>query len=292
MATDLDLSKEIGPLPLGAWIAVVAGGLGLAYFINRNQEAEASATGQISDSGVGAGGGQYAYDPPQSVDEEEVEETNESWAREVANWLIAQGHNPGIASNAVNKYIVGENLNVREQALINLVLPRFGVPPDPLPPVAVPEVPDNGDGDGNGDGSGIRWADNVPAAIRNSVSLQEMYRAKERLTGRDGRGFVGYNDMQNMARRVKMWNFGVFDSGDARELVYRTLHSEYAFDVPNRVRKAVSDKKMAAAMQKRGHNYQTRINYADDIKRFARKLKINFGGRIDAQDARKIVRKA
>ena len=36
MATKIDFGKQIGPLPLGAWIVVVGGGLGIAVWNRKN----------------------------------------------------------------------------------------------------------------------------------------------------------------------------------------------------------------------------------------------------------------
>lgn len=126
----LDLGKQVGPLPLGAWVAVVGGGLGLAYFANKRQSAPDDEV-LLSERGVGEGGtpGFIDLNPPEQDDEEEVEDTNSAWAFRATNWLIAQGNNPGISSNAINKFVSGQKLNQQEQALVNMALKQFG----PLP---------------------------------------------------------------------------------------------------------------------------------------------------------------
>lgn len=153
---DLDLSQKIGPLPLGAWIAVVAGGLGIGYFINRQNAAESeSDTSDSSSDGEpsylnrespGTGGSQvFVPTDPEQGDPQQSDEvdTNDEWAEQAVNWLISEGKNAGVADNAMRKYISGMDPSQQEQALINLVLQEFGAPPEPLPPVEIPDEPDN-----------------------------------------------------------------------------------------------------------------------------------------------------
>ena len=53
-----DFSKQVGPLPMGAWIAVVGGGLGLGYYTYRQQNAAAAPTVVDNTSGqTGVGDG-------------------------------------------------------------------------------------------------------------------------------------------------------------------------------------------------------------------------------------------
>lgn len=140
------LAKQIGPLPAGGWLIVIAGGLGIGYVINRNMARNAAASEdtsstQLTESGVGGGGGQFIYDPPQSGSEETTPETNATWGVKVKNWLIAppQSIAPTEADNAVRKYLAGQALSPAEKAIINIALTRFGVPPEYIPPVEQPE---------------------------------------------------------------------------------------------------------------------------------------------------------
>jgi hypothetical protein len=56
--SSLDLSKQVGPLPLGAWLAVVAGGLGIAWYTRRNTTADPAPVVDTSGiNGVGDGSG-------------------------------------------------------------------------------------------------------------------------------------------------------------------------------------------------------------------------------------------
>lgn len=144
MADGLELGKKVGPLPMGAWIAVVGGGLALAYFVNRGQSAEPQLA---AEPGVGTGliPAGAGVEPLPSTEANETASTNAQWEQTVSNWLIAQGHDPGVSSNAVRKYLSGETLTLQEQSLINLALIVHGTPPEPLPsaqvPTTTPDVP-------------------------------------------------------------------------------------------------------------------------------------------------------
>jgi hypothetical protein len=147
MAGGLDLGKQVGPLPLGVWIAVGAGGLALGYVINKKMAASSAAaaaqpsTGQLTESGVGTGGSQFIFDPPTSGTVDTAPETNASWGRKAATWLISQNHDPTLADQAVRKYLSALPLTVAEKATMALVMQHMGPPPEPLPPVEEVEQP-------------------------------------------------------------------------------------------------------------------------------------------------------
>lgn len=152
MASGLDLGKQVGPLPLGAWIGVVAGGLGIAWYINRNAgKGSASPPAEEAltvgaEPGVGTGGGQFIYDPPQTGPSTPTGyETNDQWARAAILYLLSEGKNPNTATLAVSRYIAEQALNAEESALIGLAITKLGPPPflpvnPPDPPVVNPPV--------------------------------------------------------------------------------------------------------------------------------------------------------
>jgi hypothetical protein len=127
-----DLSKNVGPLPAGVWAVIIAGGLGVAYFINRRSAAnQANTPVQLTEGGTGAGGSGFdVVNPPPPATAEP--DTNEKWRVRVTNWLIANGYDPTTADNAVRKYLFGQSLSIAEEAVINVALVQFGVPPEPV----------------------------------------------------------------------------------------------------------------------------------------------------------------
>lgn len=147
MADGIALGKQIGPLPMGGWAAIIAGGLAVGYFINKKAAKNAAPTTvpAVADSGVGVGGtgGFTDVNPPAPTTPGDTVavQTNQAWGLQALNWLIAQKYDPGTADNAIRKYLYGQNLTIEEQALINQVLLHFGAPPEPLPPVVIPTIP-------------------------------------------------------------------------------------------------------------------------------------------------------
>jgi hypothetical protein len=147
MAGGLDLGKQVGPLPLGGWLAVVAGGLGIGIYMNKRQAANdtastAAPTGsaQLTESDVGEGGTQYVYTPPQpATGISDESQTNDEWGRQVINWLVGTMNVPGTtASNTVARYLDRQVLTATELAQMNLAIGHFGAPPEPLAPVDQP----------------------------------------------------------------------------------------------------------------------------------------------------------
>lgn len=129
------LAKQVGPLPLGMWGIVVAGGLGIGYVINRNMARSQSDSAQLTESGVGEGGGQFVYDPPESGDNDNSPKSNFEWGQRAKQFLIAKGMNPILVDNTIRKYLQGLPLTLEEQGLVNMALTEFGAPPEYLPPV-------------------------------------------------------------------------------------------------------------------------------------------------------------
>lgn len=157
----IDFGKMIGPLPLGAWLVVLAGGAAVAVYTYQSSTAEPEIVDDASgDPGVGMGGGQYEYTPPGSGGGVAPKPaTNTEWGVQAITWLVAQGNPPGAATNAITKALAGGTgdnaLTAQEYALWQLALKQFGPPPDPVtvpapgtgtgtpnpPPKPIPEGP-------------------------------------------------------------------------------------------------------------------------------------------------------
>lgn len=152
---NVDFGKQIGPLPLGAWVAVVAGGLGIAlYTRQKNAVAPEPQTDTSGDAGVGEGGVPGSYVPvtpptdavPGSGNPVKYE-TNEAWGQAATSWLIGQGYNSGVSASAIQKAlnggtdISGNKMSIQEWSLWSIALTHMGSPPYPVsvnPPVSVP----------------------------------------------------------------------------------------------------------------------------------------------------------
>jgi hypothetical protein len=132
---------------MGGWLVVVGGGLALGYFINKRQAAnDAAATAPVSDpdSDVGVGGGQFQYDPIQTVPNptEPVEEDNVAWGKKAVNYLVSLGYAGTFAQNVVAKFLSAEVLTASEKLLIDQAIVRFGSPPEPIAPTeGTPTIP-------------------------------------------------------------------------------------------------------------------------------------------------------
>lgn len=174
-----DLGKKVGPLPIGAWVVVVAGGLAVGYYINNKQKKSAPAEQQLTESGVGTGGGTFLpINPPSTTPDETVPETNQSWGNKAITWLIAQNINANTANSAVTKFLSGQTLDAVESAAIAMVLGRFGPPPEGTsspPDNPAPSAPTNLVATLNVSGRiAIAWSP-VVGAIKYEVTYNDLY---------------------------------------------------------------------------------------------------------------------
>jgi len=150
MAKGIDFGKQVGPLPLGAWVVVVGGGLAIAYWQRNAGSGEVEI---VEDTGAPRGvgeGADYSYVPPTAnPGDSDVPEyaSNEAWGTAAINWLIAQGYPPGLASSAITKALAGgvdvegNKMSIQEWSLWTLALQHLGSPPYPVnvaPPSTVP----------------------------------------------------------------------------------------------------------------------------------------------------------
>lgn len=143
------LGKQIGPLPLGAWVIVVGGGLAYAVYTRRQN---ATNTGEVfdntsTDPGVGAGGlGGTIYQPTTGTQIGGTQPAapitdNDQWAQVAINLLIARGIDPATATSAIGHYLQGESQSVQEWAITRIALAALGAPPILPPPVTPPGTP-------------------------------------------------------------------------------------------------------------------------------------------------------
>lgn len=143
MSTSVDLSKMVGPMPLGAWLAVVGGGLGFAVYQRRQTDVAATSAGTtgtaVADTsgvpGVGVGGtpaGWIDTTAPTTVDT--VVTDLDTYARQMKNYLIGQGYDAAVVDSAVSKYVSGSGgFSAQEYSLLTMGLTHEGAPPTNLP---------------------------------------------------------------------------------------------------------------------------------------------------------------
>lgn len=135
----LDLGKQMGPLPLGAWIVVVAGGLGIAYY-TKTHAAPADPTIDTSGQpGVGDGSvGGWVPTSPNTSDtgnaaSNTAPTTNEEWAYQAKQLLIGLGYPATTVSSAIDKYVNGLTPSIQEYTLVGIALAKIGPLPQTLP---------------------------------------------------------------------------------------------------------------------------------------------------------------
>lgn len=126
----VDLTKKIGPVPI--WVIAVAGGLGVAWYVNRSASSGGDSTGLplAPESGVGGTPGGFVPAPrPDDIAPPTILD-NEAWAFKAVGWLVANNYNPIEAGVAVRKYLDGEKITARELAMITAVTRAIGLPPN------------------------------------------------------------------------------------------------------------------------------------------------------------------
>ena len=141
-------TKKIGPLPAYAYVVIV---VGVAYAVYYAKGKQVSTKFVPLDNADGAAGqdssaGESSPMPPQggyggtvtTGNGSPASTTNAIWARNVSNALIAQGDDPGAVSNAISNYLTGKELNAQQQAIVNLAIQQFGVPPQGVIPYVKP----------------------------------------------------------------------------------------------------------------------------------------------------------
>jgi hypothetical protein len=147
-----DMGKMIGPLPLGAWMAVIGGGLGIAVYTRRqNQQAPITDpdlmpedTGTTPGVGVGGGPGWVDLNPPPPAGGEAKPTTNEEWARQAIDRLVGDGYPPAVVNSAITKFINEQGTpSAQEYTLIQVAIRKLGSPPVPVngPTPPVPTLP-------------------------------------------------------------------------------------------------------------------------------------------------------
>jgi hypothetical protein len=140
------LTQQIGPLPGGAWIAVVGGGLAIGFLGRRNRTAAQAAvpatTAQDQSSQgavqyVGPGTGVTSMGTPRAA-------TNEEWASQAVGYLIAKGAVASRATNAISHILFPDSANPtspEDSAIYNMAVAGVGPPPILPSQAFIPDAP-------------------------------------------------------------------------------------------------------------------------------------------------------
>lgn len=142
------LKEQAGPLPIGAWLAVVAGGLGISFLARRKKAATATAaqpSGQTDSSQPGAiyGGSFPAMTGTSTLPAAATFGSNEEWIRAASTALVGLGYDPVAVSNALNAYMYPTSAHApttQETALVSIAIRAIGGPPS-LPSTYLPVAP-------------------------------------------------------------------------------------------------------------------------------------------------------
>lgn len=139
----VDLGKMYGPLPLGAWLAAVGGGLGLMLYTRRQSGAQTPTNpDQMPEDtgttpGVGMGGSGQWVDvtptPANGSSDTGSAQTNDEWGLQAIAKMIASGYSPIKVNSGITKFLGQQTLDAQEEAIVSEALRRFGSPPTPVP---------------------------------------------------------------------------------------------------------------------------------------------------------------
>lgn len=173
MAADQWYAKQIGPLPLGVWVGVVAAGVGVSVLVNRKAKGSGGTTAPASSdsqpsatdgafgslpAGTNLGGvvalpsgvpaGQVTYVDTSNPNGANSITDNIQWQRAAIDQLIALGYDPNLVDGAIRAYIAGQTLTPAQRSIVSLALQKIGSPPFPVftLPSTTPPPSNNGGG--------------------------------------------------------------------------------------------------------------------------------------------------
>lgn len=145
-----DLGQMVGPLPLGGWLVVVGGGVGLAVLGRKKTAAAdtaaaapapADTTGWFTPAAGSITGGTVPLVTNGATTTADTIKTpapvsNDEWAREVMIVLVGRGYGAFATQNTLSKYLEGRQLTAEEQIIVEAALRAKG--PPPMPPISIP----------------------------------------------------------------------------------------------------------------------------------------------------------
>lgn len=132
---DIDFGKQIGPLPLGAWVVTIGAGVGIAFWARSRNTVpdEYVETSGVPGVGVGGSGVYTELVPVVSQGDSVSLDTPNAWGNAAIKHLIAAGYDAATADSAIRKYLYGGELSTREYALIGIAIGGVGPAPAEIP---------------------------------------------------------------------------------------------------------------------------------------------------------------
>lgn len=141
-------SKQVGPLPVGAWILVVGAGVGFAYWRKKQTPTTTTTadtqgfTDQTAGNPLAALGLLQALNSGGTGQSTVGATDNNSWYQSATRVLLARGNQPSLVDSALRKYMQGMSLSTAENAVVELALQLVGpLPSPPPPPTTTPTSP-------------------------------------------------------------------------------------------------------------------------------------------------------
>lgn len=162
------LEKQVGPFPVVAWLGIIGGGLGLAWFIRRSdlfggegsvepiddvvagEETDVYAPGVTGTAtsgyfggGFGGGAGGSVVPIPQQTNPPTSSPiaTNQEWQNAAIVWAQSHDISGVTASRVTGAYLQGDAISSGEAAVLGQILGAIGPPPEGAPPANVVSSP-------------------------------------------------------------------------------------------------------------------------------------------------------
>jgi hypothetical protein len=134
-----DISATMHKIPPIGYAVAIGGGL-LLYMYTRNKPAASAPVDLSGGTGTGAGTSMFIGAPAPSAPSGPVD--MESWGIAALAYLIGAGYPPFDASQAIRKFLDGQNISSREKAMIDAAIKGIPLPTTASIPVGGGVIPD------------------------------------------------------------------------------------------------------------------------------------------------------
>lgn len=137
------LKQKAGPLPVGVWVAAVAGGIAIAWYMRRNAAptaADPNATDPTTDFTQGgntstpAGAGNLGSSNVTPLPTAPAD--NDEWFKRAADFLVGKGMSGAQVQYSLSQFLGGAPLSAQDRAIVDMAIIGVGNPPTAPPPAA------------------------------------------------------------------------------------------------------------------------------------------------------------